>query len=282
MNGHPLYLESRGHGHALMLLHGFTGSGRSMDGVAQAFEREYETLVPDLPGHGRSAASTVDARCSFDSCVDDLLATLEAAGHERAHWLGYSMGARLALGCAVRRPRSVASLVLVAGRAGIADPAERAARRRDDEALAERIERDGTEAFVDEWMARPLFATQRRLGRAFLAEARRERLANSARGLADSLRGMGPGAQPPLFDALPHVTAPTLLVAGALDREFVAAAHDLARRLPHAEVCEIADAGHAVHLEQPAAFADAVGAFLRRAQGPAPSDRPIPVEEIPS
>jgi pimeloyl-ACP methyl ester carboxylesterase len=100
--------------------------------------------------------------------------------------------------------------------------------------------------------------------------------------LADSLRGMGPGAQPPLFDALPQLTAPTLLVAGALDREFVAAAHDLARRLPHAEVCEIADAGHAVHLEQPAAFADAVGAFLRRAEGPAPSDGPIPVEEIPS
>jgi len=282
MNARPLYLESRGRGPALMLLHGFTGSGRTMDGVARAFEREYETLLPDLPGHGRSVASTADTAGSFDDCVDALLATLEAAGHRRAHWLGYSMGARLALGCAVRRPGSVASLVLVAGRAGIADPGTRAARRRADVALAQRIERDGIEAFVDEWMAQPLFATQRRLGPLFLAEAHRQRLANSARGLADSLRSMGPGAQPPLFEALPQVAAPTLLVAGGLDREFVAAAHDLARRLPHAEVCEIADAGHAVHIEQPAVFVAAVGAFLRRTDPPAPSDPSIPVEEIPS
>jgi len=259
-----------------VLLHGYTGSGRSMAGLAQVFEREYEILAPDLPGHGRSTAFE---GCTFDGSVDDLLATLDAAGHGQAHWLGYSMGARLALGCAVRRPECVASLILVAGRAGIVDPAERAARRREDEALASRIERDGLEVFVDEWMAQPLLATQRHLGTSFLSRARSERLANSARGLAASLRGIGVGAQPPLFDALPRVTAPTLCVAGALDMKFVAAAHDLARRLPRGEVCEIAGAGHAVHLEQPAAFVEVVRDFLRRVADLAKSNRPIFVQE---
>jgi len=279
MSGCALPLERRGRGHALMLLHGFTGSGRSMAGVAQALEHEYETLSPDLPGHGRAAESRGASGFSFDGCVDDLKATLEASGHDRAHWLGYSMGARLALGCAVRHPGAVASLILVGGRAGIAQVSEREARRGADEALALSIERDGVEAFVEQWLAQPMFATQRRLGPRFLAEARRERLANSARGLADCLRGLGPGAQPPLFEALPRLTAPTLLVAGTLDPTFVAAARELAQRLPRAEVCEIADAGHAVHLEQPEAFTAAVRDFLRRASRPAPSDHPISVQE---
>ncbi len=279
MTGRPLHVQRRGRGDALMLLHGFTGSGRDMAGLARAFEVEYDTLAPDLPGHGRPAASDGAERFGFEDCVEDLLATLDASGHRRAHWLGYSLGARLALGCAVRRPAAVASLLLVGARAGIEDPARRAARRNEDEALAGRIERDGIEAFVDEWMARPLFATQRRLGPAWLAAARGERLAHSARGLAGSLRGMGPAAQPPLFDALSRVTAPVLLVTGALDDAFVTAAHELARRLPNAEVCELADAGHAAHLEQPEAFIGLARDFLRRASRAAHADHRIPRKE---
>jgi len=282
MNGHPLQFERHGRGPALVLLHGFTGSGQSMADLAQSLGSEYETLAPDLPGHGRSVDVARAGAHGFDDCVDDLAATLAAAGHRSAHWLGYSMGARLALGCAVRHPGRVASLVLVGGRAGIADPAERAARRSEDEALAARIEAVGVEAFVDDWLAQPMFATLRRRGAAFLAEQRRQRLTNSARGLADSLRGLGPGAQPPLFDALSSVDAPVLLVAGALDRKFVALAHDLAGRLPHAEICVISDAGHAAHLEQPEAFVRAVRDFLRRATAPAPFVHSRSVQETAS
>jgi 2-succinyl-6-hydroxy-2,4-cyclohexadiene-1-carboxylate synthase len=266
VKGHALHFERRGRGPALMLLHGFTGSGRGMTGLSLALAGEYETVVPDLPGHGRSVGAAEASRYGFENCLQDLVATLESAGHARAHWLGYSMGARLALACAVRHPRSVASLVLLGGRAGIADPAEREARRRADEALARRIEARGIDAFVDEWMALPLFASQRRLGPAFLDEQRRERLAGQAREIAASLRGLGPGAQPPLFDDLPQVRVPVLLVAGGLDRPFVEHARDLASRLPNAEVCEIADAGHAAHLEQTAAFLDAVRDFLGRVE----------------
>ncbi len=279
MSARPLPVDDRGTGPPLLLLHGFTGSARGMAGLAEALAGDYRTLVPELPGHGRSLARDAAARCAFADCVDDLLATLAATGHDRAHWLGYSMGARLALGCAVRRPAAVVSLVLVGARAGILDPTQRAARRAADQALACRIERDGVEAFVDEWLSQPLFDTQRRLGPAFLAAARAERLANSARGLADSLRGMGLGAQPPLFDDLPRVAAPVLLVAGALDEPFVAAARDLQRRLPQAEVCELADAGHAAHLEQAGPFIAVVRDFLRRVDQTAHAEQPRPSME---
>jgi len=282
VSGRALHFVRHGRGPALVLLHGFTGSGQGMAGIAQSFEQDYETLVMDLPGHGRSADLVRADADGFDECVDDLVATLESAGHRQAHWLGYSMGARLALGCAVRHPGSVASLVLLGGRAGIADPIERAARCREDAVLAARIESVGVERFVDEWLAQPMFASLRQRGARFLAEQGRQRLGNSARGLADCLRRLGPGAQPPLFDALPRVDVPVLLVAGELDRKFVSLAHDLAGRLPRAEIREVAGAGHAAHLEQPEAFVHVVQDFLRRATAPAPSVHLRSVQETAS
>lgn len=277
-----LHFERRGHGPPLVLLHGFTGSARSMAGVAAALECDHEMIVPDLPGHGRSVGGATAGGYAFDACIDALAAMLHAAGHSSAHWLGYSMGARLALACAVRHPGVVESLVLLAGRAGIEDAAERAARRAADDALCTRLETQGIEAFVDEWLAQPLFATLQRRGPGFMAGERRERLANDPRELAASLRALGPAAQPSLFAQLPRVRVPVLLVAGALDVRFVAAAYDLARRLARAEVCEIADAGHAAHLEQPAAFVAAVREFLRRADGPTRTSSKSSVQEIAS
>jgi len=282
MSGRALAAERSGRGPALMLLHGYSGSGRSMEGFARAFQHDFDAIAPDLPGHGRSAERAAGHAYDFDACVDDLVATLDATGHRSAHWLGYSMGARLALACAVRYPSRVTSLVLLASRAGIADPGERAARRRADEALAARIEEHGVEAFVDEWLAQPLFATLERLGPEFMARERTARLANDARGLASSLRVLGPAAQPPLFDDLPRVSVPVLLVAGALDERFVAAAHELGRSLPSAEVCVIPDAGHAAHLEQPEAVLRVVQEFLRRAGRPASIDPSPSVQEIAS
>jgi len=265
----PLHLERLGAGDGLVLLHGYSMTGRSMLPLAGAFAAGYEVLVPDLPGHGASSATVQRAGYDFDACVDDVLATVESAGHERCHWFGYSMGARIALACALRRPERFTSLMLLAGRAGIADAAERKLRRAADNAVAARIERDGLEPFVDDWMALPLFETQWRLGPKFIDAVRRERLSNSAEGLAGALRAMGPAAQPPLFDALGGLDPPVLCMAGELDTRFVEAARDLAARLPRGEFVTIPDAGHAAYSEQPAAVIAAMHDFLRRAGGPA-------------
>ena len=265
----PLHLERVGTGEGLVMLHGYSMTGRSLLPLAGAFAADYEVLVPDLPGHGASSAAVLREGYDFDACVDDVLATVDAAGHARCHWFGYSMGARIALACALRRPGRFASLTLLAGRAGIADKAERKLRRAADNAVAARIERDGLEAFVDDWMALPLFETQWRLGPKFIDAVRRERLSNSPEGLAGALRAMGPAAQPPLFDALGRLDLPVLCMAGALDAKFVDAGRDLAERLPHGEFVEIPDAGHAAYSERPAAVIAAMRNFMRRADGPA-------------
>jgi 2-succinyl-6-hydroxy-2,4-cyclohexadiene-1-carboxylate synthase len=199
----------------------------------------------------------------MERTVEDLVAILDRLGIERATWLGYSMGGRVALGAAVMAPSRVAALVLEGASPGIADPLERAARVRDDEALAEFVEREGVAAFVERWEALPLFASQTRLPEEVRAAQRRQRLANNLRGLANSLRGVGQGAQPPLLDRLGEVGVPALLLAGAEDAKFRRLAQELAAAMPMAQVAVIADAGHAAHLEQPAAFERAVLRFLR-------------------
>ena len=261
--GRALHVECAGAGPSVLLLHGFTGSTRTLDGVAAGLRAAgFATIAVDLLGHGRSDAPRAREPYAMERCVASLTRVLDAVGAARAAVLGYSLGGRVALGLSVAHPERVRGLVLVGASAGIADPAERAARRRADESLADAIERDVLPAFVDRWMALPLFATQERLGPAHWAAARAQRLANRAHGLAASLRGIGTGAQPPLHDALARLPVPALFVAGAEDAKFRAIAEDLARRTPRGRALAIPEAGHAAHLEAPATFLAGVRAFL--------------------
>ncbi|MEE9607947.1 MAG: 2-succinyl-6-hydroxy-2,4-cyclohexadiene-1-carboxylate synthase [Myxococcota bacterium] len=251
-----------GAGPPLLVLHGFTGCADSMEGIATGLSDAYRTLRLDLVGHGGSDAPDSVAAYTMESCVEQVASALDALGVRTAHVIGYSMGGRVALALCAWRPERVRSALLVGASAGLEHPDRRAARRRADEALAARIESEGLERFVDEWMGRPLFAGQRRLGQAALARARAQRLANRPRGLANSLRGMGAGAQPALHPLLERIRTPLRLVAGSQDAKFVAIASDLARRLPNARVRLVPGAGHACHLEAPATFLGIARRFL--------------------
>lgn len=270
-DGVSLHVVERGAGSPLLVLHGFTGSSAGMAGVATALADQHRVVRVDLLGHGRSDAPREHAAYEMARCTAQLVGVLDALAIPRAHLLGYSMGGRIALALAAFHPERVASALLVGARAGFEDPAERAARALDDECLADRIERDGVPAFVEHWMALPLFATQRRLGAEVLAAARAERLANRADGLSASLRAIGAGAQPPLHALLPRVQLPVLLVVGADDARFATVARDLAQRLPRARLAVVPDAGHAAHLENPRAFAQIARAFLAEADAAVPT-----------
>lgn len=248
---------------ALLLLHGFTGSGSVWAGLAAGLRRRgVRTIAPDLPGHGRAGAPMEPASASVEETADDLarlLGHLEAAP---AHVLGYSLGARIALRLAITHPAVVGRLVLESPSAGIADPAEREARRRADGELADELERDGLEAFVDRWQRNPIFASQAALDPRILAVQREIRLRSSAAGLALSLRLAGQGAMLPLHDRLAEIHAPTLVIAGARDparsrAELVAAG------IPGARLAAVDGAGHTPHLERPAAFRRLALGFLQ-------------------
>ena len=268
IDGLSLHVTIEGDGPPIVLLHGFTGSADTWRDLTDRLVGQYRTIAPDLVGHARSEAPEGAERYMIRRAAADLVALLSALGHERAAWLGYSLGGRVALQVAADHPQAVAALVLEGASPGIADDAERGARRASDAALAERIERDGVEAFVDEWEQVPLFASQRDMPAEARAAVRATRLAQRAHGLANSLRGMGAGAQAPLHERLPSIAASALLLAGSLDEKYVAIAGEMARTLPDATMQVVEGAGHAAHLERPEAFAQAVEDFLRRAYPP--------------
>jgi 2-succinyl-6-hydroxy-2,4-cyclohexadiene-1-carboxylate synthase len=229
----------------IVLLHGFTQTGRSWGPAIAALGERYRALAPDIRGHGEAAAlRPVD----FASVQADVL----ALAPERFALAGYSMGGRIALSLALAAPERVARLALAGASPGIADATERRARRAADEALAERIEREGIEAFASHWSALPLFADQ---PPAVAQAAHATRLAQSPAGLASALRGLGTGVMEPLWDRLPQLTVPVSLIVGERDAKFRTIAERMAAALPDAEVHVVPGAGHAVQLEAPEAVA---------------------------
>ncbi len=243
---------------AVLLLHGFTGRSGSWAPIVGALAERFRVITPDLIGHGATEAPEDAARYGIDRAVEDLVALLDGQGLAAVHWIGYSMGARLALHAALKHPSRVSTLTLESGSPGLATQAEREARVAADWALADRIEREGIEAFVAYWESLPLFASQAQLPNDVRARLHAARLRNNPRGLANSLRGMGTGAQPSNWKALDAFKRPTHLLVGALDVKFVAIAEQMRARLPRARCTVVPDAGHTVHLEQPAAWCAAV------------------------
>ncbi len=261
--GVDLHVERTGTGTPVILLHGFTGDGTTMAGLGQRLGTDAEVVVPDLVGHGRSSSPEDESNYSVDAMAAHVVALGEEAVGGPFHLVGYSMGGRVALALACRRPELLRSLTLIGASAGLADESERAERRESDDRLAESIELDGLATFVDRWMANSLFATQTWLGEEYLAGARAQRFRNSAAGLIRSLRAASTGAMVPLHDDLPHCGVPTVFVTGAVDLKFTGIAVELAALMPTADVAVIENAGHAVHLEQP----EAVAAVVRRQMG---------------
>ena len=261
-----LNVVEAGAGRPLVLLHGFTGSAAQWASHTTAFAPSCRTIAVDLLGHGNSDAPADPARYRMEHTVADLAMVLDQFDVEQVACLGYSMGGRAALAFALTYPKRVGALILEGGSPGIVDANERQARIEEDERLAESIERDGIDAFVDYWMQRPLFASQSRLGQAALTAARAARLANDPVGLANSLRGMGTGAQEPLWDRLPEISIPTLLIAGEEDEKFRGIATAMAARMTSAEVAVIPQAGHTTHLENPAEFQSRVLKFLKEVE----------------
>jgi 2-succinyl-6-hydroxy-2,4-cyclohexadiene-1-carboxylate synthase len=236
-------------GEDLLLLHGFSGTHRAYDAVIAALPAQrYRPLAPDLPGHGASG----DRRpIDFPGCV----AELAAAAPPTFVLCGYSLGGRIALHLALAHPRRVTRLVLVATTAGIDDPEARAERRREDEALADRLEREPLEEFVRRWRRQPLFAAEPEPVRAAASADQRR---NSTAGLAAGLRGLGSGVMEPVWDRLGELAIAVTVVVGERDEKFTGLGRRLAEGLPDARLEVVDGAGHGLLWEAPEAVAAAI------------------------
>jgi len=227
----------------ILLSHGYGATSRMWDGQVAAFADRYRLVLWDMRGHGQSGDPADPTLYSHALTVGDMAAVLDACGIERAIIGGLSLGGVMSLAFHLAYPERVRALMLFDTGPGFRNPE---ARRQWNERAAARA-RDLEEKGLPNLAG----GAETRLGRH-----------RSAQGLAGAARGMLTMTDGSLIGSLPQIAVPTLVLVGADDRHFLAAADYMASKIPGAQKAVIPNAGHAANLDQPLAFNHAVAAFL--------------------
>ncbi|MGM9923110.1 MAG: 2-succinyl-6-hydroxy-2,4-cyclohexadiene-1-carboxylate synthase [Bacillus sp. (in: firmicutes)] len=265
-NGVAYEVEITGAGEPLLLLHGFTGDSSTWKNLSDLHEN-YRCIMPDLIGHGKTDHPEKAERYRIEEAANDLRTILEKLNIDQVHVVGYSMGGRLGLAFAVLHSEKVKTLTLESASPGLATEEERDSRKRQDDRLAEKIEREGIASFVEYWQDIPLFQSQNRLAPQFKRQIHKQRLANSEKGLANSLRGMGTGVQPSWWNELQSLAMPVFLITGSYDEKFCRIAKAMKECIKRCEWRTIQEAGHAIHVENPEMFGRIVSGFVEKWRG---------------
>lgn len=240
---------------AVLLVHGQILDGHIFDALAAGLAARWRVLVPDLPGHGRSAPLSPFALAGVREALEE---ALRARGIRSVSLLGYSLGGYHALALALERRVTVERIVLLGAVAGLDAPA-----RLQMAALADAVRAglDIGKAFADlalppTWAeAHPDVATVlvRRSN-----ECSRETFVAELDAIA---------ALPDLRPRLGELRVPVLVRVGALDRNCPPElSRELAAAIPGAALAVVPGVGHAYHLQEPEGLAAGVEAFLTGAE----------------
>jgi 2-succinyl-6-hydroxy-2,4-cyclohexadiene-1-carboxylate synthase len=238
---------------SLLALHGFLGHPDCFAGLQ--FDRQLEHVaVPPMLGHG---PTSLPLGPDFTSEVQRLLAICEALPAPR-RILGYSQGARVALGLLAARPDLFHSALLVAPQPGYVTSEERLARRAVEDRWIAEIEDDGVAVFVDRFSQLPLFGPPRPDD----LHSRPHRYQHTADGLVAALLALGTSQMPNLWPSLPAIVCPVELWVGACDAKFDAIACEMARLLPDAHLVRFPAAHHNPILDAPEAAKERFSTWL--------------------
>jgi pimeloyl-ACP methyl ester carboxylesterase len=243
-DGVKIHYEVHGSGPALLLTHGYSSTSAMWEGQIEALSKHHRLAVWDMRGHGQSDYPDDPAAYSEALTVADMAALLDAIGAPTAIVGGLSLGGYMSLAFHRAHPDRVRALLIIDTGPGFKKDDARAAWNKRAHETGERFEREGL---------------------AVLQSSSRERSTVSHRnaaGLARAARGMLTQRDARVIESLPDIRVPSLVVVGADDAPFLAASDYMAAKIPGAKKAVIASAGHAVNIDQPQAFIDAVLPFL--------------------
>jgi len=243
-DGVKIHYEVHGDGPVLILTHGYSSTSQMWKGQVEALSRHHKLVLWDMRGHGQSDYPAEPAAYSEAATVGDIAALLDAVGARRAIVGGLSLGGYMSLAFYRAHPERVAALLIIDTGPGFKKDDAREAWNRRALDTANRFDREGLDA---------------------LKSASRERSTVSHRdatGLARAARGMLTQRDARVIEVLGEIKVPSLVVVGADDTPFLAASDYMAAKIPGARKVVIPAAGHAVNIDQPQAFIDAVLPFL--------------------
>ncbi|MEH6937958.1 2-succinyl-6-hydroxy-2,4-cyclohexadiene-1-carboxylate synthase [Bacillus sp. JJ664] len=266
LNGiHYSYIDE-GEGQTVLLLHGFTGTKKTWAELIEKLKQNFRVIAIDLLGHGETDSPDDPDRYVMEQAAKDLNDFLTKKHIDCIHLLGYSMGGRLALYFALNFQQRIRSLLLESCTAGLTSEDERLSRITQDDQLATMLLTKGIKSFVEYWENIPLFSSQKELSKSHQEKIRAGRLLQSPIGLSNSLKGMGTGIQPSLWDQLDTLEIATLLICGEYDEKFCFIMGKMNEKFKNSEIKKIPRAGHAIHVEQSEIFATIVSEFFLKSE----------------
>ena len=243
-NGVKIHYEVYGDGPALILTHGYSSTSAMWEGQIEALSKQHKLVLWDMRGHGKSDYPADPNAYSEALTIGDIAALLDQIGTRRAIAGGLSLGGYMSLAFYRTHPERVAALLIIDTGPGFKKDEARAAWNKRAHETAERFERDGLSVLKS------------------LSRERSSVTHRDARGLALAARGMLTQRDASVMEVLPEIAVPSLIVVGADDTPFLAASDYMAAKIPGAKKVVIPSAGHAVNIDQPQAFIDAVLPFL--------------------
>ncbi len=244
----------------LLFLHGFMGSAGDWESCIAQLSNEFFCISADLPGHGQS----IDCEprlYSMEGCAKVLIDLLDDLGLQQCGLVGYSMGGRVALYVASTYPERFNGVVLESASPGLRTAVEREARRQEDELRAQELEQGSFDTFLDRWYSQPLFKSLVS-DEAALRRIVQRRRHNIPVELAKSLRGMGTGVQPSLWERWPRLQLNLLIVVGEQDEKFKRIGQSMVELNRRSQLIIVPNVGHNVHAENPKEYARIIHTFF--------------------
>ncbi|WP_293133516.1 2-succinyl-6-hydroxy-2,4-cyclohexadiene-1-carboxylate synthase [Microcoleus sp. bin38.metabat.b11b12b14.051] len=243
----------------ILFLHGFTGDSQDFSSVISLLSKNYCYLAVDLPGHGQTRVSGDESCYNMSNTAKALIHLLDELQIDKCLLLGYSMGGRLALYMTLYFPERFEKVVLESASPGLKTEKDRSHRLESDAQTAQNLENSNIKDFILNWYDRPLFKSLKKSPN--FDQLVESRLANNPLELAKSLRHMGTGKQPSLWEKLAQNQIPLLLLAGEDDHKFQGINAEIASLCPTATFKIIPNAGHNIHFENVDNFVAVVRQF---------------------
>jgi pimeloyl-ACP methyl ester carboxylesterase len=243
-DGVNIYYEVHGSGPPLLLTHGYSSTSAMWQGQIAALSKHHKLVLWDMRGHGQSDYPDDPAAYSEALTVADIAALLDAVGAERAIVGGLSLGGYMSLAFYRAHSERVRALLIIDTGPGFKKDDARDAWNKRAYDTGDRFEREGLNVLKS------------------LSPERSSVSHRDASGLARAARGMLTQRDARVIESLPTIKVPALVVVGADDTPFLAASAYMAAKIPGATKVVIPAAGHAVNIDQPQAFIDAVLPFI--------------------
>ena len=248
----------------ILFLHGFMGNIDEFDEPIKLLLDEFSYLKIDLPGHGKTQVVGGDDYYTMTNTAHALINLLDELKIAKCFLVGYSMGGRLALYLTLHFPERFLKVILESASPGLSAEAERLERIKLDTQIGRKLTRSVVKtdfaAFLSNWYNQTIFGNLK--NHPEYDRMIESRLQNNPHELDKSLRFMGTGCQPSLWEKLQDNKISMLLLVGEYDEKFIFINTKMAKICEIAQLKIISNAGHNIHFENTLAFVENIKYFL--------------------